>query len=446
MEAKTFEELGLDPRLCSVLREMDLKPLSPVERKAIPLLMENKGLVAVSPTGTGKTFSYVLVIVDELLKDQAEGTRAVVVVPTVVLGYLVQGVFRRFLERTKSGRRAVFFTSPSQIRSCRKSPAVALVTPVLFAQIRKGLDLKNLTRIVFDEGDMILFDGFMDEIVEACRSFPKATKSFFSASLAEQHLNPVKRMCKAERVTDLSDGRVNGSNICHALVDPRGFDRKASLTKLLESPLCKEGQGIVFASSKEAVKEAGKALDKAGIDYLLLTGDLDKKQIEKNVKAFARGEERILLASDYASRGLDLPAVGFVISYDLPRVNDYYFHRAGRSGRFDRRGVSYVIHAEEDEAKIRNLQRRGASFSFYAVKKDGVVEVRSSPKSKFSKKGGEEPYVVEAIRKAKRRYPKGEVKPGYKKKIKTAIAIAKSKHKKKIVRTNIAKRNLSHGV
>lgn len=96
---------------------------------------------------------------------------------------------------------------------------------------------------------------------------------------------------------------------------------------------------------------------------------MDKKDIEKNVKAFQRGEKKILLASDYASRGLDLPAVNFVISYDLPKMNDYYFHRAGRTGRFDRPGTSYVLYSPEDQTKVRNLQRRGAGFTFMAVKR-----------------------------------------------------------------------------
>lgn len=446
MEPKTFDELNLDGRLKEYLQTMDLKPLSPVEANAIPFLLEKKGVVVVSPTGTGKTFSYVLPIVNDLITEEKDGTIAVVVVPTAVLGYQVQTVLRQFLEGLKLRKRAVFFTSPSQIHTCQKSPSIALVTPTLFKELRKGLDLKNLSRIIFDEGDMMLFDGFMEELTDACNSFPNAQKSFFSASLAEQYLTGVKKMCKADKVTDLSFGKVNGNNIKHILVDRRGFDNAQSLVKLLESDYCKDGQGIIFASSKEAVFEASKALKTAGIDYIFLTGSLDKKDIEKNVKAFQRGEKKILLASDYASRGLDLPAVNFVISYDLPKMNDYYFHRAGRTGRFDRPGTSYVLYSPEDQTKVRNLQRRGAGFTFMAVKKDGVSEVNSKPRSKFEKGNNQEEYITKAINKAKYKYPKGKVKPGYKKKIKTAIAIAKNKHKKKIIRTNLAKKDLTHGV
>lgn len=446
MEIRTFDDLPLERRLQEVLAGMDLKPLSPVERHVIPALLEKQGVVVVSPTGTGKTFSYVLPVVDDLLKEDREGTICVVVVPTAVLAYQVQGVFRSFLEKLHLNKRALFFTSKSQIHTAQKSPAVAIVTPPLFHELKKGLDLKNLSRIIFDEGDMMLFDGFLEELTNACSSFPKAQKSFFSASLGSQYLNPVKRLCKADRVTDLSDGKVNGSNISHFLVDCRGFDKVQSLVKLLRSDFCKEGQGIVFASSKESVYEASKALKNGDIDYLFLTGALDKKDIEKNVKAFARNEKRLLLASDYASRGLDLPSVNFVISYDLPKINDYYFHRAGRSGRFDRPGASYVLYSPQDQMKVKNLQRRGAGFAFVAIKKDGVVPITSAPKSTFTKGGKQDEYITKAVRKAKQKYPKTRVKPGYKKKIKTAIAIAKNKHKKKIIRTNLAKKDLTHGV
>lgn len=446
MEPKTFEELDLDQRLKDVLAGMEMLPLSPVESKVIPLLLDEQGVVVVSPTGTGKTFSYVLPIVNDLLREEKDGTRAIIVVPTAVLGYQVESVVRKFIEGCSIRQRAVFFTSPSQIRTSRKSPAVVIVTPKLFAETKKGLDLKNLSRIVFDEGDMMIFDGFFEELSSACSSYPNARKSFFSASLAEQYLNPVKRMCHADKVTDLSSGKVNGNNIKHVLVDRRGFDPSQALVKLLESEYCTSGQGIIFCSSRKTAYEASVALKNANIEYIFLSGALEKKEIEKNVKAFGRGEERILLASDYASRGLDLPSVAFVISYDLPEINDYYFHRAGRSGRFDKPGTSYLLYSPDDQMKVKNLQRRGAGFSFLAVKKDGIVEVGSAPKSKFDKGNHQEEYIQKAILKAKLQNPKGRVMPGYKKKIKKAIAKARNKHKKKIIRTNLSKRNMNHGV
>lgn len=446
MEPKAFEELDLEETLKEVLKDMEMLPLSLVESKVIPMLLENQGVVVVSPTGTGKTFSYVLPIINDLLKEHKDGTLAIIVVPTAVLGYQVETVVRKFLEDCNIKSRAIFFTSPSQIHTCKKSPSVAIVTPRLFNETKKGLDLKNLSRIIFDEGDMMIFDGFFEELSQACNSYPNAHKSFFSASLAQQYLNPVKKMCHADKVTDLSSGKVNGSNISHILVDKRGFDSAQSLIKLLESDYCKNGQGIIFCSSKKTAYEASLALKNANIDYLFLSGALDKKEIEKNVKSFRREEKRILLASDYASRGLDLPAVAFVISYDLPEINDYYFHRAGRSGRFDRPGASYVLYTPKDQMKVKNLQRRGAGFSFLAVKKDGIVAINSNPKSKFDKGNHQEEYIQKAILKAKLQNPKGRVMPGYKKKVKKAIAKARNKHKKKIIRTNLAKRNLNHGV
>ena len=141
MEPKTFDELNLDGRLKEYLQTMDLKPLSPVEANAIPFLLEKKGVVVVSPTGTGKTFSYVLPIVNDLITEEKDGTIAVVVVPTAVLGYQVQTVLRQFLEGLRLRIRAVFFTSPSQIHSWEKCPSFALVTPTLFKELRNGLDL-----------------------------------------------------------------------------------------------------------------------------------------------------------------------------------------------------------------------------------------------------------------------------------------------------------------
>ncbi len=443
-----FASLALSPLTVRGVESFAPKPLSPIEAKAIPALLRGQAIIAVSPTGTGKTWSYLIPIVDGIARLGAkEGqTQAIVVVPTVVLGFQIRQTLLTLLAAMGlKDRKVSFFQSPREISDSRKDPEVAIVTPPLFGELLKHLDLSAVKRVVFDEGDMILFDGFLGEMEKACASLPKAKKSFFSASLGPQYLKAVKRLCQADAVFDLSNGTINGSNITHVLVDLRGFDREQGLLRLLAQKDLVRGQGIVFVAKREELRTVGQDLMSAHIPYAVAEGGLDKGALERNVKDFAKGEVPILLASDYASRGLDLPSVSFVVSYTLPENGDYYFHRAGRSGRFDRKGTSFVLFAKDDLAKVRSLQRRGAGFSFYAVKKDGVVPVASKPKDR-PYRDYDLPYVKQAVIKAKIKYPKGRVKPGYKKKIRTAIAIAKNKHKDKIIRTNLRKKDLTHGI
>lgn len=442
----TFSSLALDPKVLAGLKAMALKPLSPIEAKAIPPLLKNEAIVAVSPTGTGKTLSYLVPIANALAREGGfKVTKAVVVVPTVVLGVQVQKTLNALLRVCKIDGSAAFFATAREAKSSAKRPDVAIVTPGLFKDLAQSINLKDVDRVVFDEGDMILFDGFYPDMKATCDRMPWAKISFFSASLGPQYLTLVRKMVRADRVIDLSDGRINGSNISHFLIDLRGFDRLQGLVKTLKSPLLPQGKGIVFVAKKDELWEVAKALRSADISFSEASGNMDKRAIAKSVSAFSKGETQVLLATDYASRGLDLPQVGYAISYTLPEDTDYYFHRAGRTGRFDAKGSSYVLCGKEDMTKARALQRRGAGFSFLAIKKDGLAPVKSAPQSRPYKTADSD-YLRKAIIKAKLEHPKGRVKPGYKKKIKTAIMVAKIKHKKKIIRTNLAKKEMKHGV
>lgn len=443
----TFASLALAPEVNQGLKSMDLKPLSPVEAKVIPLLLAGKSVIAVSPTGTGKTFSYLIPILDSFARKGNDGaTQAIVMVPTAVLGFQVKDTAKTLAKNFGlKDFTAVFFGSNKELAAAKRSPVLAIVTPPLFKTLSKSLNLSQVERIIIDEGDMILFDGFESEMNQACDSLPKAKKSFFSASLGSQWLTRVKKMCQADETVDLSNGHVNGSNIKHVLVDLRGLTRPQALAKVVTDPDVASGKAMIFVSQRREIKEVCDVLESLKIPYVSMAGDLDKGAIEKRVKEFRSDKVNFMVATDYASRGLDLPEVKRSISYTLPKDLYYYFHRAGRTGRFNAPGLSLVLCGKDDMQTARGLQRKGAGFSFMAVKKEGLVEVKSKPQSR-AYKTEDSPYLKKAILKAKLQHPKGKVKPGYKKKIQTAIKVAKIKHKKKIIRTNLAKKDLTHGV
>ena len=448
MNEITFASLDIHPDVLAGLKSLALKPLSPVEARAIPALLAGKAAVVISPTGSGKTFSYLVPILDTYARDEKFcGTRAIIVVPTVVLGYQVKDTLNRLAKACGFERFSTYFYASQKETETRSArPDVAIVTPRLFRPLTRSLDISSVIRVVFDEGDMILFDGFLGEMEQACASLPQARKSFFSASLGSQWLTAVKRMCRADEVIDLSNGRINGANIAHILVDLRGASRQEGLAKVLADPGVRSGPIMVFVSRKEELKEAEAAVRSSGLKYMSIAGDLDKRAINRAVREFSAGRAQVLVCTDYASRGLDLPSVNAVISYTLPKDQGYYFHRAGRSGRFDAPGTSYILCAKEDLTDARGLQRKGAAFTFMAVRKEGVARVKSAPQSHLNSTQGQNAYLTKAIAQAKREHPLGKVKPGYKKKIKKAVKVAKIKHRRKIIRTNLGKKDLSHGV
>lgn len=445
MNSITFGSLNLHPDLLGVLSGMDMKPLSEVEARVIPVLLQGKSAVVVSPTGTGKTFSYLVPMVDYLLRNGTGiGTRFIVVVPTAVLAIQVKTTLEDLAKRSdlKPFRARAYSTLKEA--SASNPPDVAVVTPAQFRPLTRAIDATRVAGVVFDEGDMILFDGFMDEMEQACRLLPGCGKSFFSASLSPQWLTRVKRMCGAEEVIDLSQGRINGFNIAHILVDLRGATREQGLAAVLSDEEVASGQVLVFVSRKEELEEALRTVRKLSIPAAKISGELDRRGIARAVSDFTSGEYRVLVATDYASRGLDLPSVRSVISYTLPKDQGYYFHRAGRSGRFDTPGFSYVLCGKDDLDSCRALQRKGAGFRFAAVKQGRIIRVKSAPVSHRANVA-DTPYLKKAAAEVKRKHPLGKVKPGYKKKVREAIRVAKIKHKKKIVRTNLNRKGTQSG-
>lgn len=442
-----FASLNIDKNILKALDILHTKPLSMVEAKVIPLLLKNKSVIAVSETGTGKTFSYVIPLLSRLAvkgNQDPSGIKSIVIIPTNVLGFQVENVFKKIIDLSGlTSLRATFYSSVKEVLESKVEPDIAIITPFLFKALLKAFNLKNLESIVFDEGDMILFDGFYEEMKEICNSLPKAKKSFFSASLAEQFLMPVKKICKADEIIDCTQKGINGENIKHVWIDARDKNRLEALKIVLQSPDLSSQTGILFVSKLEEIYEMKKVLEESKKSFAIVTGNMDKRTIANNLKAFKDNKISLLLATDYASRGLDMPYVQFVLSYDLPKDLNFYFHRAGRTGRFNAKGTSYIIATPEDAQKAKELVRRGVHFSFAAIKKDGMVSITAKPKSHLSSKNKED-YIEKAVFKAKLKNPK-IVKPGYKKKIKTAIAIAKNKHKKKIIRVNLSKKNNTYG-
>jgi len=441
----TFKSLNINKKIIDGLYVSHPKPLSEVEAKVIPLMLKNKSVIALSPTGTGKTFSYVVPILSRIEdSNDYNNIKSIVVLPTNVLGFQVENVFNNLIKNADlKNVNAFFFTSIKEISSAKNIPNIAIVTPSIYPALLKKFDLSKVESIIIDEGDMILFDGFYDEMVSICSSLPNAKKSFFSASIAKQFLVPVKKICKSDEIIDCNHEGVNNSNISHYLVDLKEYEREKSLLVLLNSDACRDKTGIVFVSKNEQIPSLKKLLENNSIKYTLISGNMDKRSIYRNIKDFSNSDSKLILGTDYASRGIDIPYVQFVISFDLPMDLNFYFHRAGRSGRFNQPGSSFLLCNKDDLKKARELVRRGVNFKYATIKKDEFIFINAKPKSTLNKKSNDD-YIVKAIYKAKKKSPK-VVKPGYKKKIKTAINIAKNKHKKKIIRTNLNKKNNTYG-
>ncbi len=433
-----FGSLNLKPEILDILKEDGFEYMSPVQEKSIPLLLKKKNILALAPTGTGKTLSYALPILNDLENDGH--VQAVIISPTVALLDQIKSVFSEFTDKLgfpKDAIKAVYSNSDFN----RAKPVVLLITPNMYKACLSHYPINELKRVIIDEGDMVVFDGFKDALVSLKKPRDNMMISFFSASLNVQDIKRVKSLFNISNVVDVRDVITNNS-VAHHLVNIRNQSKGNALSIFLKEK--NSFKTIAFVSSKEELLKLDEELKALGLHHLLLHGGMDKRDIKKILDSFRKDEEPLLLASDYVSRGLDIPDVETIISIDLPSDTQYYFHRAGRAGRFSAPGDSYVFYSDDDEESIKqvkDLQRRGTSFDSYTISQNTLKKSKGSYtfRNLGKKDRAESEKLQKQIRHAVNENKSRKVKPGYKKKVSRAVDLVKLKHRKKIVMTNIAR-------
>ncbi len=437
-ELYPFGSTSLKKEVLDILSSDGFEKMSPVQAKCLPLMIKNKNVLALAPTGTGKTLSYVLPIVNDLVDDGH--VQAVILSPTVALLDQIKSVFEEFTLRLgfpSDAVKAIY----SQSDFNKAKPDVLLITPSLYVSALSHYPINELKRVIIDEGDMVIFDGFATALEALKKPREKKMISFFSASLNVQDIKKVKSTFLINDVVDVRNS-ITSKSVSHHIVNIRSMEPSLALDLFLKET--KPYKAICFVSKKETLFSLADELKKIGRHFLMVHGAMDKRDIRKVLDDFRKDEEGLLLASDYVSRGLDIPDVEMILSLDLPKDSQYYFHRAGRAGRFNAPGDSYIFYSEDDEeavSAIHDLVRRGTSFDSYLLsqgslkKSKGTYQFRNMGK----KDRAESEVLQKKIRHAVNKNKSNKVKPNYKKKVSKAVDLVKEKHRRKIVLTNIAR-------
>jgi|GEM_PF-293606 len=434
----------LDQRLVDGLKKQGITKFSDIQGKAIPKLLRKQSVLGLSPTGTGKTLAYVLPSLQDLIDHpEATGVRTIVLSPTVALLFQVQEVFRSFFNDLALPPETVRVLKERRDLLKEKTPKILLSTPALLNEARKSLSFKDVQYVILDEGDMVVYDGFFDDLPVLKTFAEKSLVSFFSASLSIAEINRIKKLFRIRDVVDVRELAVTSLTVRHHLVDRRGLEKNEALLLLLSSPLLPSGRRAVFASEKKDVYGLQEFLKKNGVKAYLVTGDLEKREIKQALEAFSKDPYGLLVASDYASRGLDLPDLAAVLSLDLPKDLDYYFHRAGRSGRMGKSGDSYLLYDEDDGKEVQrvlDLIGRKVSFDHFVLSRNGLRASKAPYEFRnLGKKDQSNEKLQKEIRHAVELNKSKKVKPNYKKKVAKAVDRVKEKHRMKVVLTNLAK-------
>lgn len=440
----SFRGINLSEKMLKSLSRQGFYTPSPIQLRTIPKTLKGETLMVQSATGTGKTLCFLIPIIDNIdLKNQS--LQAIIVAPTRELAQQIYDFAIPFTKEFPELKIRLFKSGTEKentLKGLSIAPHIIIGTPGRLADALKDgvLSLKKVKTVVFDEADMLLKEGFFTEIDKFALAIEKPQYLVFSATLEANLAHELEKYV-GPNIPVVNEEIMTSNNVTHYLVDIRHMDKALALEQVINciNPYLL----LVFASKKETANEIYAYLKNKKYKAGLLTGDLNARERKNVMKQIKNEDIYILVCSDMAARGLDIPDVTDVINLDLPNNLEFYYHRAGRTGRFNKKGNCYAFFDNDKTSKPLALVQDGVKFVYKALKDGNLVDTHPIEKAHPTKRKMDQELTNE-IRKinAKSKSKNKKVKPGYKKKIKDEIAKAKQKHRREIIKKDIRRQRV----
>ena len=357
----TFAELNIAKPILTALDRSGYTHPTPIQEQAIPFALAGRDLLLSAQTGSGKTAAFVIPVLDRLSRATSfdKLTKALILTPTRELAQQVHDSVRTYSKDMRG-----LFCVPlvggapynGQITALKKGVQVIVATPGrLLDHINAGrVDLSSLEILVLDEADRMLDMGFADDISDILRAAPTDRQTIMCSATWD---GPVGKIAASftknpERVSI----KVESAHIEEKVYYCDDFEHK---NKLLDKIVCQQDmeQIIIFAATKRSTEKLAKQLQEQGHKASFLHGDLPQSKRNRIVQDLRNGKVKILVATDVAARGLDIPAISHVINYDLPRQTEDYVHRIGRCGRAGRTGIAISLCSMDDRPQLNAINR-----------------------------------------------------------------------------------------
>ncbi len=355
-----FASFGLHPLLIRSLKEMGFEEPTPVQEKAVPLLLEGRDVVAQALTGTGKTAAYGIPLM-MMVNTRLNRPQAIIMAPTRELAVQVAEHLSQLGRHLKVSVLPIYGGQPydRQLRALSRGTHVVVATPGrLMDHMRRGtLALDSVRLLVLDEADQMLQMGFQEDVEFVISHLPpERVTALFSATMPQPILDIVHNYMRNPEIIRLSQPRAltlpEVEQVYYQVPFPRKFD---VLCRILDAHPFE--RSIVFCATKRMVDEVAERLPGRGYAASALHGDVTQAGRERVLKAFREGRSELLIATDVAARGLDVPEVSLVINFDIPPDPEYYVHRIGRTGRFGRGGKAITFVNPREMRELQVIER-----------------------------------------------------------------------------------------
>jgi ATP-dependent RNA helicase RhlE len=355
----SFETFNLHPSIMAGVRALGYTVPTPIQLQAIPPIMQGRDIIGLAQTGTGKTAAFVLPILQRLRQNPQDCTRALIISPTRELAEQTCEVINKLGCKTDLRSVAIYggVNIVQQNRELRSSAEIIVACPGrLLDHLWKGtINLSQLEILVIDEADRMFDMGFLPDIrnILAC-ILDKHQTLLFSATMPSAIRRLVREVLH-DPVTVQIDRTLPAKTVSHALYPVQQHLKTALLKELLSK--IKTDSVLVFTRTKHRAERVAQQLVRAGYRVTSLQGNLSQDRRQAALTGFRNGTIKILVATDIASRGIDVLSISHVINYDMPESTDDYIHRIGRTGRVDKNGDALTFVTKADTDKIRSLEQ-----------------------------------------------------------------------------------------
>ncbi len=354
-----FEQFALDPRLQAGIKDVGFSKPTPIQEQAIPHLLEGRDVLGLAQTGTGKTAAFMLPILQRLTRGPLRQVRALVLAPTRELAEQIHQTAVDLGKHTKIRSVAVYggVSKSRQENALKRGAEIVVACPGrLLDLVGDGsINLSRIEVVVLDEADRMCDMGFLPDIRRILKLLPQRRQTLFFSATMPRDIRQLADSILNDPVTVQVDVIAPAKTVSHALYPVADQQKKALLLALLDEQAM--GKVLVFTRTKRRARFLARDLEKKGLKASALQGNMSQSQRQKAIDGFRAGRHDILVATDVASRGIDVAEISHVINFDMPDTVDAYTHRIGRTGRADERGMAFTFAGPQDEGIIRNIER-----------------------------------------------------------------------------------------
>jgi ATP-dependent RNA helicase RhlE len=355
----TFDRFSLDSRLNAGIQAMGYVTPTPIQQRAIPMVLEGRDVLGLAQTGTGKTAAFILPILQRLTRGKLGRVRALIVAPTRELAEQIHQETRRLARKTRVRSTTVYggVSKKRQVEALRRGAEIVVACPGRLLDLHgdRSIDLSQVEVLVLDEADRMCDMGFLPDIKRILRLLPRERQTLFFSATMPQEIRELADTILDDPETVQVDAIAPAKTVSHALYPVSNGRKKNLLLTTLEQTAT--GRVLIFCRTKRRARALATDLDKKGYRASALQGNMSQNARQRAIDGFRKGRYDILVATDVASRGIDVSDISHVINYDMPDTVDAYTHRIGRTGRAHKSGEAFTFVGQEDEKLVRRIEK-----------------------------------------------------------------------------------------